>query len=208
MKRLLALTLALLMLTGCGASPDSVPDSQGDGSESVSENANGTADNSSDGIDVDKGLLEVEFTVPAEFFDEGTTQESLDEAVNEEGFKSATLNDEGSVSYVMTRAKHAEMMDDIREEIDSSLAEMVGSEEYPTITKIEPNSTYTEFKVYLSTEEVGLAESFSALALYVFGGMYNAFNGEPVDDVAVFFVSESTDEVIQESHSKDLGSTQ
>lgn len=141
MKRLLALTLALLMLTGCGASPDSVPDSQGDGSESVSENANGTADNSSDGIDVDKGLLEVEFTVPAEFFDEGTTQESLDEAVNEEGFKSATLNDDGSVSYVMTRAKHAEMMDDIREEIDSSLAEMVGSEEYPTITKIEPNST-------------------------------------------------------------------
>ena len=207
MKRLLALTLALLMLTGCGASQDSVPDSQGDGSESVSENANGTADNSSDGIDVDKGLLEVEFTVPAEFFDEGT-QESLDEAVNEEGFKSATLNDDGSVSYVMTRATHEKMMDDIREEIDSSLAEMVGSEEYPTITKIEPNSTYTEFKVYLSTEEVGLAESFSVLALYVFGGMYNAFNGEPVDDIAVSFLNESTGTVIQESHSKDLGSEQ
>lgn len=136
------------------------------------------------------------------------TQESLDETAKAEGFKSATLNDDGSVSYVMTRATHEKMMDDIREEIDSSLAEMVGSEEYPTITKIEPNSTYTEFEVYLSTEEVGLAESFSALALYVFGGMYNAFNGEPVDDIAVSFLNESTGTVIQESHSKDLGGTQ
>ena len=54
------------------------------------------------GIDVDKGLLNVEITIPAdasEFYGfKFESQEDADAYAKEQGFKSVTLGDDGSVS--------------------------------------------------------------------------------------------------------------
>ena len=47
-------------------------------------------------VEVDENLLTVEITVPADYM-ENTTQEDLDKVVSENGFISATLNEDGSV---------------------------------------------------------------------------------------------------------------
>lgn len=155
-------------------------------------------------VDVDKNLFNVELTIPADYIEEDVTQESLDADAAEGNFKSATLNSDGSVTYVMSKDQHSKMMDEIKANIDASLAEYIGSEETPTITAIEPNDDYTDFKVTLSTDTVGLGESFTALAFMIFGAMYNVFNGTEAANISVSFINQATGEVIQTTNSADL----
>ena len=156
-------------------------------------------------VDVDKGLFNVTLTIPKDFVGE-TTQEKLDESVKERGYKSATLNSDGSVTYVMTKAQHEEMLTGIRESIDQSLSEMVGSSDYPNITNVEHNDNYTSFTITTTNAEPDMSESFSVMALYMYGGMYGIFSGEEVDNVHVDFKNADSGEIISSANSEDMGS--
>lgn len=213
MKKLLCLLLSLsLLLCACGpkapdpsASKDDPPQTanQSDEESKTQDDDLGLA--SIGDVDVDAGLFNVTITVPADFLDEGVTQENLDEQAKEKGFKSITLNDDGSATYVMTKTQHEEMMDGIRQSIDGSLLEMASSEDYPSVVSIDANEDYTEYKITVNAEEVGLQESFLALSLYVFGGMYHVFNGTEPGNINVQYVNETTGAVIQEANSDDMG---
>jgi hypothetical protein len=156
-------------------------------------------------VDVDKGLFNVTITVPKDFIGD-TTQEDIDKSVKEKGYKSGTLNDDGSVTYVMNKEQHNELMKGIKESIDNSLAEMIGSENTPNITDVKANDDYTSFTVTTKSTELGLAESFSVMAFYTYGGMYAIFNGEKVDNIHVDFVNADSGEVISSANSSDMGS--
>lgn len=213
MKKLLCLLLSLsLLLCACGpkapdpsASKDDPPQTanQSDEESKTQDDDLGLA--SIGDVAVDAGLFNVTITVPADFLDEGVTQENLDEQAKEKGFKSITLNDDGSATYVMTKAQHEEMMDGIRQSIDGSLLEMASSEDYPSVVSIDANEDYTEYKITVNAEEVGLQESFLVLSLYVFGGMYHVFNGTEPGNINVQYVNETTGAVIQEANSDDMG---
>jgi len=197
MKKTIFFALSIIIclsLAGCGGS-----------SNDAQQNTEGDSENEeTQSIEVDEGLLNVEIIVPADFLEEGTTQEALDETAKEEGIKSITLNDDGSATYIMSKSKHDEMMAGIRESIDESMAEMIDPETYPTFVEVTSNDDYTHFTVKLSTNEVGISESVSVLGFYVLGGLYNAFNGTPVDDVTVSFVNADTGDIIQEAHSSEM----
>lgn len=197
MKKTIFFALSIIIclsLAGCGGSSN-------DTQQNIEEDSKSEETQS---IEVDEGLLNVEITVPADFLEEGTTQETLDETAKEEGIKSITLNDDGSATYIMSKSKHDEMMAGIRESIDESMAEMIDPETYPTFVEVTSNDDYTHFTVKLSTNEVGISESVSVLGFYVLGGLYNAFNGTPVDDVTVSFVNADTGDIIQEAHSSEM----
>jgi hypothetical protein len=197
MKKTIFFALSIIIclsLVGCGGSSN-------DTQQNIEEDSKSEETQS---IEVDEGLLNVEITVPPDFLEEGTTQETLDETAKEEGIKSITLNDDGSATYIMSKSKHDEMMAGIRESIDESMAEMIDPETYPTFVEVTSNDDYTHFTVKLSTNEVGISESVSVLGFYVLGGLYNAFNGTPVDDVTVSFVNADTGDIIQEAHSSEM----
>lgn len=145
----------------------------------------------------------VEITIPSDYVGENATQEELDAKVAQtDGFKSATLNADGSVTYVMTEACHKKLMQELAQNIDAQLADMAGSSDYPNVISAEASSDYTSFTVTLSTDVVGLQDSLLTLAFYMYGGMYNAFNGTPVDNVCVQFVDQ-TGNVLEEANSRD-----
>lgn len=197
MKKTIFFALSIIIclsLVGCGGSSN-------DTQQNIEEDSKSEETQS---IEVDEGLLNVEITVPPDFLEEGTTQETLDETAKEEGIKSITLNDDGSATYIMSKSKHDEMMAGIRESIDESMAEMIDPETYPTFVEVTSNDDYTHFTVKLSSNEVGLSESISVLGFYMLGGLYNAFNGTPVDDVTVSFVNADTSDIIQEAHSSEM----
>ena len=197
MKKTIFFALSIIIclsLVGCGGSSN-------DTQQNIEEDSKSEETQS---IEVDEGLLNVEITVPPDFLEEGTTQETLDETAKEEGIKSITLNDDGSATYIMSKSKHDEMMAGIRESIDESMAEMIAPETYPTFVEVTSNDDYTHFTVKLSSNEVGLSESISVLGFYMLGGLYNAFNGTPVDDVTVSFVNADTGDIIQEAHSSEM----
>ncbi len=204
-KIVVSLLICTLALSGCGGS-GALADTSDVSSETSTEGDALDLDAIGD-IEVDENLLTMEFTVPADYVD-GTSQEELDAFAEEHGYKSVTLNEDGSATYVMTKGQHKEMMDEMAESINTDLAKMIGSEDYPTITDITANDDFTEFTITTTSTELGLNESLAVIIFYMYGGMYNVFNGTPVDNVHVDFVNADSGEIIGSSDSSETESTQ
>ena len=178
-----------LCLTACGGGAASSTAAGSDATASTSASENG--------LNVEKNLFSVTLTYPASMVDEGTTQDSLNNEISSiDGIKSATLNEDGSVTYVMTKAYHKQIVDDMAQTIDESMAEMVGSEDYPNFTKVEANEDYTVFTVTTTSKSLSLNESLSLLQFYTEGAFYNMVSGNDADSIHVDFVNADTGELI------------
>ena len=136
-------------------------------------------------IEAENGLIFVKITIPAELIDSEKTQADLDADAGEV-YTSATLNEDGSITYKLTKAQHKAMLTEFADEIDASLQELVESSDY-AFTKIEHNKDLTVFDATLSTYEVGFTEGFSTLIFYMYSGFYNLFTGLTPDNVQVNF---------------------
>lgn len=154
-------------------------------------------------IEVEKELFDVNITLPAEYVGD-TTQEELDASAEEYGYK-IVLNEDGSATYTMTKSQHKQFLADYKETLNSALQEMVGSEDYPNVTAISANDNFTEFTVTTTSTELDLNESFSVMAFYMYGGIYNIFTGESVDNIHVDFVNADSGEIISSSDSAEAG---
>lgn len=178
-----------LCLTACGGGAAS--------SAAVVSDAAASTSASGDGLNVEKNIFSVTLTYPASMVDEGTTQDSLNNEISGiDGIKSATLNEDGSVTYIMTKAYHKQIMDDMAQTIDESMAEMVSSEDYPNFTKVEANEDYTVFTVTTKSKALSLDESLSLLQFYTEGAFYNVVSGNDADSIHVDFVNADTGEII------------
>lgn len=135
-------------------------------------------------VEKDAGGAYTLVTMPAEF-SEGATQEILDSSAGVT-YTSAKLNDDGSVTYRLTKKQHGDMLLGMKQMVDEGLQALIGSDEY-AFTKIEHNSDYTEYDVSISTEEIGMNESFMTIVFYMYSGLYNVFTGHSTDNVAVHF---------------------
>ena len=155
-------------------------------------------------VEIDKGLFNVEMTIPAEFVGEEATQENLDQEAMKNGYKSIILNEDGSATYTMTKTQHNKMMDEMKTSFDISFQEMVASEDYPNVVSIKANDNYTEFIVVTKNQELDMSESFSVLTFYMYSGMYNIFNGTEVDNINIKYINEASGEIISESNSSDM----
>lgn len=213
-QKLLTLTLsAALLLTACGSQESQSTVAISEPQPSVEESAeiSSVAETTSDlseldalgSVEVEEELFDVTLTIPKDFVGD-STQEDLDKLCEESGFKSITLNDDGSATYVMTKSQHKTLMEEYRAQINSSLQEMVGSEDYPDITAIDVNDDFTEFTITTKSAELSTNESLSVMVFYMYSGLYAVFSGETADNVTVNFVNADTGEIISSSNSSDL----
>ncbi len=213
-KRIVLLLVLALMLTACGSDSSSAP-TQSTSAEPKTEVAKqGPTEGQPQetespeipapvgDIEVDKGTFDVKINVPAEYMGE-TTQEELDEKAKAAGYK-AVLNADGSATYTMSKAQHKKMMTEMSESLKASLEEMVGSEDYPNITDISANADFTNFTIVTKSTELDMTESFSTIAFYMYGGIYNIYNGTSVDNIHVDFVNADSGEIISSSDSKNM----
>ena len=206
----IAAILCTIAFTGCGkddkeeSAKASAPAITVDKSEVDDQKDDTTGLEAVGDLEVDKGIFDVTLTIPKDFVGD-TTQAKLDDSANEKGYKSATLNPDGSVTYVITKAQHKEMMEGIKESVDAMLSDMATSGDYPNISKVLANDDYTNFTVTVKGEELSMMDSMSVLGIYMAGGMYAAFNGTTVDNIHVDFVNEATGEIISSANSEDMG---
>lgn len=153
-------------------------------------------------ISVDEGLLNVDITFPAEFIGE-TTQEDIEKEAKENGYKSAVLNADGSVTYTMTKKQHKELMEETSKGFRQQLSELVGSEDYPNFTNVQANDDFTRFEVTTTSSELSWTESFSTLQFYMMSAMYHTLNGTKVDNCQVVFINADTGVIISEANSSE-----
>lgn len=191
--------LMVIILTGCSKNNTTIDESNIKDNEEIEvENFDEAAK-----IEVEKGLFDVELTIPATYVGE-KTQEELTATAQENGYKSITLNEDGSATYIMTKSQHKKMLKDLKTSFDTALNDMIESENYPSFTKIETNDKYTDFTITTTHTELDFSESFSVMAFYMYGGMYSVFSGEDVDNVHVKFINDVTGEVVSESNSNEM----
>ncbi len=196
MKKAIATALAMILAMGlvaCGTVPS---DSSVNNDASTS-----AATESQQSIEVEKELFDVKVTLPADVVGE-ITQEELD--AESDHFHSATLNEDGSVTFVMSKSQHKELLKELAASIQDELDKMPGSEQLPNVTKVEANKGFTVFTVTTSSQELSIQESFSVLNFYVYGGMYGLFSQEDVDNIHVDFVNAATGEIIESADSSSL----
>ena len=217
MKRTLASVISVLLcasLVACGTpapASSSVPSSSSVASSAASAASAASASDTTlsdldslGDIEVDKNLFDVEITVPADFVGE-TTQEELDAKAKESDIHSITLNEDGSATYVMSKAQHKKVLEELSASINETLAEMSTSGDFPTITNVSANDDFTNFTVTVSADELGLAESMSVIGLYMYGGLYGIFSGQTPDNIHVDFVNADSGEVISSADSSEAG---
>ena len=211
MRKLLSVALVLCIAATTVACGNSASQETTSATETVQET---TAAESADealseldavgDIEVEKELFDVTVTVPADYVGDAT-QEELSKEAEANGYK-IVLNDDGSATYTMSKSQHKKMMDELSDNINTALTDMVGSEDYPNFTDIKANDDFTQFTVTTKSEELNLTESISVMGFYMYGGMYNIFNGTAVENVHVDFVNADTGEIISSSDSKDMAS--
>ncbi|GAA0339772.1 hypothetical protein GCM10008967_32670 [Bacillus carboniphilus] len=200
MKRIVFILLfgcLVLLLSACGNNDDDA--GQGATDEAETEEKDKEADGNGN-VNVDKGLMNVEVTLPASMF-EGQDFETIKAEAEGEGIKEVTQNEDGSITYKMSKAKHEEMMDEIRTSITQSVDEMKNSEEYASIKDVKYNDSFTEFT--LVVDQAAYEESmdgFAVFSLGMFGMLYQVYDGQKPDDTSVniFVQDEASGEVFDE----------
>ena len=152
-------------------------------------------------VETENGLFFVSITLPAELVGEEMTQEKIDAEAGTT-YTSGKLNDDGSVTYKMTKAQHKAMLDQLAESMETALKNLTESGDY-AISEITHNADFTSFDVRLTTEDVGMSEGFLAMGLYMYGGMYGIFTGKNAD-ITVNYYSVNGD-LIYTANSAEAG---
>ena len=197
MKRIVSILLSaalLFSLVACGTQPAASQTGEPGAADSATPEA--------PILDVEKELFDVKITVPGDLFGE-TTQEALDADADSARFHSAVLNEDGSVTFTMSKRQHKAFLEEIEASILDAMDAMPGSEEYPNITRVEANADFTVFTVTTTSEELSLQESFSVLGFYMYGGLYHICAGEAVDNIHVDFVNADTGEILESADSSE-----
>lgn len=194
MKKILMSFMILFLfsvMAACG-NEDAAEDQNKDKSE---ENA--TEEKSDENIEIDKGLLNVEVTLPASMFEGQDIDQVIAEA-EAEGVKDVTQNDDGSLTYKMSKAKHKEMLQELKTSIEESTNEMKNGEDYPSIKDVTYNKSFTEFTLVVNRGDFeNSMDGFATFGLGISGMYYQMFEGVDQEDykVTIAIKDEETNEV-------------
>lgn len=191
-KKLLAiLLLSILTLVACSSKDDA--NEKADNSNQEEKKTEET----SGAVAVDKGLLNVEVTIPASFM-EGEDIDAVVAEAKEDGIKDIKKNDDGSVTYKMTKAKHNEMMQEMKTNVTEYVDELINDEAFASIQDITYNKDFSKFTLEVDKEAFENSfDGFAALGLAMSGMFYQLFEGvdEGKLNVTIDTVDHSTGEV-------------
>ncbi|MCW1928636.1 hypothetical protein [Bhargavaea beijingensis] len=192
--------MLVLLLAGCSAEQPENEKAEGGNNEKPA--AEETASDKDGAVVVDKGLVNVEVTIPAAFF-EGEDMDQVIKQAKEEGIGEAVLNRDGSVTYKMSKAKHKEMMKELSKALEQSIADFEGGEDFPSIREISHDQKFETFTVTVDREQFeNSLDGFSLFGLGLAGSYYQLFNGEDPENYRVIIelndaaTGESFDEVV------------
>lgn len=229
MKRLFAVIISIsmiLMLVSCAgntngnaeskANAETTADSKASESKPSETSATTNEDDAIDDeewdslksigkIQTENGIFIATVTLPKDFVGDEITQEEIDAKAGDT-YISGKLNEDGSVTYKMTKKQHKAMLDSIVSSLESSFEKMVQSEDY-SFTSIKHNKDFTQFDVTVSTDELGLAESFATMMFYMAGGVYGVFSGKQPEKILVNYYNASG-KLINTADSSKLGESE
>ena len=203
MKLIKVLLCILMMLNLVGCSGNKSSDDKKSGNEASEGIQVSTGD---DSARIYNTVTNVKVTLPAslfEYVDEEISQEDLDKAAFENGFISATLNEDGSVTYVMSKDKYNAYVAELAMSIDKGLEELCNTEN-STIVDIKHNADFTDYTITLDADVVGFTESFVSLAIVLYSAFYYGFTGKDMTSGVHFTYVNKSGDVLEEYSTDEM----
>ncbi len=205
MKKLLMLFGLSVLLVACGgndASDGEVEEIKPDVEEVDEREGDLEEETNSDEIEaitVDKGALNVEVTLPAFLFEEEDIEQLMEE-VKSEGVGEVIPNEDGSLTYKMSKTTHKEIMQEMEQDLNNTIEEIKNSEEFASIKNVITNKSLSEFTLLVDREAFENSfDVFATLGLVFSAVFYQLFDGvDPENyEVIINLKDESTGEVFE-----------
>jgi len=175
--------MVFIVLVACAEKE--VSKEKNDTEQATENNENEKVKDKEKAIEVDKNLLSVEVTLPSSMFENQNIEDVISEA-KADGVKEIIKNDDGSLTYKMSKAKHAEMMKDMEVQINSTLEDLKNNKDFASIKDVVSNKTFSEFTVSVDKESYENSfDGFATLTLAISGMYYQLFNGVSPDKYKV-----------------------
>ncbi|MBQ8052342.1 MAG: hypothetical protein IJ198_00850 [Lachnospiraceae bacterium] len=229
LKRALVWIAAAVVLTGCAASPQAEEGSTAavseagaqagseEGTQAASEGKTvGQAGSQDVAVSAEGSSTQPEAAHTQEeetvtvviptVYEEVKTQEEADGIREKNGYKSVVLEENGSLTIVMTKSQHDELIRNFRTSVDKGISEIIGAGGGSAIEKIEYNEDYSIFTVTVTEEEIGIVERQAADELIMYGALYHVYTGNDAERIRVDYVNAQSGEVIETADSGSLES--
>lgn len=164
-----------------------------------SSNDNDSKKERQNSVEVDKGLLTVEVTIPASFYEgENVNVEEIITEAEKDGVKKVTKNEDGSLTYKMSKSQHKKMLKDMESEIQQTIKEIESNEDFTSIDSIKSNQSYDEFTLSVNQSEYeNSMDGFATLGLAMQSMFYQLFSGVDEEDyqVTIHLMNKDTSKV-------------
>ncbi len=196
MRSLAVLTVLALVAGACGASNDetaeNAPPAAAQPAEAIapSDPDDGESEDLSEleaigDIEVDRGLLSVEITIPASLAGE-TDVDGLVSEFSAEGIdvSDARRNPDGSITYKMSRGDHRRLLTSLRDSFVESFDE--AAEDFDTVESITFNDDLTRFRI--TVNRAAFENSFDGFVVFLplfAAGIYAAFDGRDPEGMRI-----------------------
>ena len=170
------LALAVSIAAGCAREPDESKGPQDTPAPSASDSSTVIA--SSPSAEPDQP---VQVTFPAWYFN-GATEAQIREAASGEGYDSAVVNTDGSVTYTMKEAKRVAVLDELERDVPDIVAGLTqGSGAVAAFVSVDHSADFTEFTVVADAAKYSELDGLWANALLMAGTNLQAFRGIPAN---------------------------
>ncbi len=140
----------------------------------------------------------VELVMPEMFFT-GESEEEIIAAAKEEGFRTATVNEDGTVTVTITKAEQQKLIKEYEAEIENTIAEMdKEKDESQAYIGVEHNKDYSQFDVKVDKDKYTEEDNFFTLEFAFLGAWRQLLAGTRLDkaDTVVNIVDEASGEVL------------
>jgi hypothetical protein len=136
-------------------------------------------------VEVERGLLSVEVTIPADLAGEadldGLVAEMAAEGIS---IADARRNPDGSVTYKMSRGDHRRLLGSLRDSFKESFEEV--PDDFPSIRSITFNDDLTRFR--MTVDRPAFENSFDGFVVFLplfAAGIYAAFDGRDPEGMRI-----------------------
>lgn len=198
MKKIIAISLILVLvlsIAACGKEEPKQPES----SAQSQSNVYPTNEEGRQTVTPVEGTDDLAIAVLSDYVDETLKQKDYDALVAKNGWTSATVEEDGSVTYIMSEEKRQEQIKTIKEDAKKYVADLVPSAIYPNFTSIDANEEFTKFTIHCSKDTCTIKEFQIMLKLYAQSGLWNSFNGTAGRKCQVVFLEDATGNVIYDT---------
>lgn len=131
------------------------------------------------------GKEEVTVTLPASMFG-GQDSDSIIADAEKDGAKNVVVNDDGSLTYSMSKSDHDKMMKEFRDGIVEYVDELKSDGTFASVKDVAYNDSFDEFTITVDQEAFeGSMDGFVTLGVGMQGTLYQIFAGVAAEDQKV-----------------------